>query len=202
MIDSESDREETLTDILFRPQSEFVSSPRFEFLIAAKINGSENGTFKDSAFSINNLDKRYRNSTDVLRKVDYVELVEVLKPSNTNENKSAYNLANITAHNVENDVAPDTSFTDMQTLFLACFATFLPLLTVLFATLLIRIGVWKYVSFGFIPKENDNYYGDICEAPKHTIVIPEVECQLMNAPRLGTVYPARLRVLHNALKGV
>ncbi|XP_023938871.2 uncharacterized protein LOC112046476 isoform X2 [Bicyclus anynana] len=144
MIDSESDREETLTDILFRPQSEFVNSPKFEFLIAAKINDSENGTAKDSAFSVNSLDKRYRNSTDVLRKVDYVELVEVIKPLNTNENKSAYNLANITAHNVENDVAPDTSFTDTQTLFLACFATFLPLLTVLFAMMLIRCAMQRW----------------------------------------------------------
>ncbi|CAH2095845.1 unnamed protein product [Euphydryas editha] len=140
MIDSESDREETLTDILFRPRSEFVEDmPRFEFLIAAKINGSDgNDTVKDVSFSNNNLDKRNRNVTDVLRKVDYVELVEVIKPSNMNENKSAYNLANITAHNVDNDVAPDTSFTDVQTLFLACFATLLPLLTVLFATLLVR----------------------------------------------------------------
>lgn len=111
MIDSESDREETLTDILFRPNSELVEDmPRFEFLIAAKINGSDvNDTVRDVTYSNNNLAKRNRNASDVLRKVDYVELVEVIKPSNTNENKSAYNLANITAHNIDNDVAPDTS---------------------------------------------------------------------------------------------
>ncbi|XP_050351326.1 uncharacterized protein LOC126774048 isoform X2 [Nymphalis io] len=139
MINSESDREGTLTDILFRPDSEFVEdTPRFEFLIAAKINGSDGNDTKEIVFSDNNLDKRNRNVSDVLRKVDYVELVEVIKPSNINENKSAYNLANITAHNVDNDVAPDTSYTDVQTLFLACFATLLPLLMVLFATLLVR----------------------------------------------------------------
>ncbi|XP_045772497.1 uncharacterized protein LOC123872326 isoform X2 [Maniola jurtina] len=155
MIDSESDREETLTDILFRHDSELVDSPRFEFLIAAKINSSENGTVRDSTYSVNNIDKRNRNSTDVLRKVDYVELVEVIKPSNMNENKSAYNLANITAHNVENDLAPDTSFTDMQTLFLACFATFLPLLTVLFAMLLIRCALRRWCP-SCCKKESDS----------------------------------------------
>lgn len=111
MIDSESDREGTLTDILFRSNSDLVETPRFEFLIAAKINSSENGTMKDSGFSDNNIDKRNRNSTDVLRKVDYVELVEVNKPA-MDEDRSAYTLitnGNITAHNVENDLAPDTS---------------------------------------------------------------------------------------------
>ncbi|KAM3957767.1 uncharacterized protein ACR2FA_008202 [Aphomia sociella] len=143
IIDSETDREETLTDILFRPESEFAEDmPRFEFLIAAKINESEtNRTVKDGGFSDNRLE-RGRNSSDVLRKVDYVELVEVLKPK-ISENNSAYSM-NITGHEVDNDLAPDTilsvfsGFTDVQTLFLACFGTLLPLLAVLFATLLIR----------------------------------------------------------------
>ncbi|CAH0715249.1 unnamed protein product, partial [Brenthis ino] len=146
MIDSESDREETLTDILFRSgSSEFTQDmPKFEFLIAAKINSIDNNGTKDIGISDNSLNKVERNSSDVLRKVDYVELVEVIKPSNINENKSAYSLTNITAHNVDNDAAPDTivsmfsGFSDVQTLFLACFATLLPLLTVLFATLLVR----------------------------------------------------------------
>ncbi|CAG5045666.1 unnamed protein product [Parnassius apollo] len=140
IIDSETNREESITDIQFRSYSDFVDGPKFEFLIAAKPNNSDaiNSTLtaKDSGFSDNKLDKLDRNSSDGLKKVDYVELVEVLKPSN--ENKSAYNLANMTGHEVDNDLAPDTSFTDLQTLFLACFGTLLPLLAVLFATLAIR----------------------------------------------------------------
>ncbi|CAG9561614.1 unnamed protein product [Danaus chrysippus] len=144
MIDSETDREETLTDILFRPDSEFAEAgPRFEFLIAAKINSSDaNGTLKDLSLSDNNLDKRDRNISDVFRKVDYVELVEVIKAGS--ENSSAYHLANITAHNIDNDLAPDTilsmfsGYTDFETLLLACFATLLPLLCILFSVLFIR----------------------------------------------------------------
>ncbi|CAG5045669.1 unnamed protein product [Parnassius apollo] len=146
IIDSETNREESITDIQFRSYSDFVDGPKFEFLIAAKPNNSDaiNSTLtaKDSGFSDNKLDKLDRNSSDGLKKVDYVELVEVLKPSN--ENKSAYNLANMTGHEVDNDLAPDTilsvfsGFTDLQTLFLACFGTLLPLLAVLFATLAIR----------------------------------------------------------------
>ncbi|XP_045498568.1 uncharacterized protein LOC123696452 isoform X1 [Colias croceus] len=141
MIDSESDREETLTDILFRPESEYIEGPRFEFLIAARVNESD--VNRTAVFSDNNLDKVDRNSSDILRKVDYVELVEVAKPK-ISENKSAYTLGNITGHDIDNDSAPDTilsmfsGFTDMQTLFLACFGTLLPLLFVLFATLLVR----------------------------------------------------------------
>ncbi|XP_059052275.1 uncharacterized protein LOC131846872 [Achroia grisella] len=143
IIDSETDREETLTDILFRPDAEFDEDiPRFEFLIAARINESDtNRTVKDTGYSDNRLD-RGRNSSDVFKKVDYVELVEVLKPK-ISENKSAYSM-NITGHEVDNDLAPDTilsvfsGFTDVQTLFLACFGTLIPLLAVLFATLLIR----------------------------------------------------------------
>ncbi|XP_052753482.1 uncharacterized protein LOC113520843 isoform X2 [Galleria mellonella] len=137
IMNSETDRDETLTDILFRSESEFADDmPKFEFLIATRINESDtNRTVKDSGFSDNSLD-RVRNSSDVLKKVDYVELVEVLKPK-ISENKSAYSM-NITGHEVDNDLAPDTSFTDVQTLFLACFGTLLPLLAVLFATLLIR----------------------------------------------------------------
>ncbi|CAK1551360.1 unnamed protein product [Leptosia nina] len=131
MIDSESDREETLTDILFRPESEFVEAPRFEFLVA-RLNDSEGNRTMYS----DNLD-RDRNTSDVLRKVDYVELVEVPRPK-LSENRSAYTVVNITGHEVDNDLAPDTSFTDVQTLFLACFGTLLPLLAVLFATLLVR----------------------------------------------------------------
>ncbi|XP_013186935.2 uncharacterized protein LOC106132144 [Amyelois transitella] len=144
IIDSETDREETLTDILFRPESEFAEDmPRFEFLIAGKINSSDvsnRSVVKDGGFSDNRLE---RNGSDVLRKVDYVELVEVLKPTKISENKSAY-LMNITEHEVDDDLAPDTilsvfaGFTDVQTLFLACFGTLLPLLAVLFATLLLR----------------------------------------------------------------
>ncbi|XP_064072859.1 uncharacterized protein LOC113399612 isoform X1 [Vanessa tameamea] len=169
MIDSESDREETLTDILFRPDSEFAEdTPRFEFLIAAKINGSDGNDTKEISFSDNNLDKRNRNISDVLRKVDYVELVEVIKPSNMNENKSAYNLANITAHNVDNDVAPDTilsmfsGYTDVQTLFLACFATLLPLLTVLFATLLVRCMLRRWCPT-WCKKPSDSSVSDSSE---------------------------------------
>ncbi|XP_075977899.1 uncharacterized protein LOC142977710 isoform X2 [Anticarsia gemmatalis] len=136
IINSETDREDTITDILFRPESEFAEDmPRFEFLIAAKINESEYGNRSVSE------SERDRNSSDVLKKVDYVELVEVDKPSK--ENRSAY-MMNITGHEVENDLAPDTSFTDVQTLFLACFGTLLPLLAVLFATLLIRCLCRRY----------------------------------------------------------
>ncbi|XP_028171120.1 uncharacterized protein LOC114360581 [Ostrinia furnacalis] len=144
MINSETNREDSITDLMFRPESEFVEDlPRFEFLIAAKINESDvNRTahVKDE-----------RNSSDVLRKVDYVELVEVGRPMG-GENKSAY-LANITGHEVDNDLAPDTilsvfsGFTDVQTLFLACFGTLLPLLAVLFATLLIRLlNIYEYLA--------------------------------------------------------
>lgn len=101
IINSETDREDTITDILFRPESEFAEDmPKFEFLIAAKINGSDFTTRNLSEF------ERDRNSTDVLKKVDYVELVEVAKPSK--ENRSAL-MMNITGHEVDNDLAPDTS---------------------------------------------------------------------------------------------
>lgn len=101
IINSETDREDTITDILFRPESEFAEDmPKFEFLIAAKINGSEFSTRNVSGF------ERDRNSSDVLKKVDYVELVEVAKPSK--ENRSAL-MMNITGHEVDNDLAPDTS---------------------------------------------------------------------------------------------
>ncbi|XP_068633711.1 uncharacterized protein [Battus philenor] len=146
IIDSETDREETLTDILLRPDWDLVEdAPRFEFLISRKLNETAvvNGTIsKVSSVSDNSLDGVNKNISDVIKKVDYVELVEVLKPSN--ENKSAYNLANMTGHEVDNDLAPDTilsvfsGFTDLQTLFLACFGTLLPLLGVLFATLALR----------------------------------------------------------------
>lgn len=101
MINSETDREDSLTDLMFRPESEFVEDmPRFEFLIAAKINES------DVNRTAHMKDGGDKNSSDVLRKVDYVELVEVMKPMT--ENRSAY-MANITGHEVDNDVAPDTS---------------------------------------------------------------------------------------------
>lgn len=101
MINSETDREDSLTDLMFRPESEFAEDmPRFEFLIAAKINESDvNRTAHAKTGD--------KSSGDVLRKVDYVELVEVMKPMGF-ENKSAY-LTNITGHEVDNDVAPDTS---------------------------------------------------------------------------------------------
>lgn len=104
IIDSEMGREETLTDILFRSQAEFVELPKFEFLIAAKINESDSGN-KSAVRNDNSLD---RNNSDVLKKVDYVELVEVGKPKMSGNN-SAYSLANITANEIDNDVAPDTS---------------------------------------------------------------------------------------------
>lgn len=104
IIDSEMGREETLTDILFRSQADFVELPKFEFLIATKINESDNGN-KSAIRNENSLD---RNSSDVLKKVDYVELVEVGKPKMSGNN-SAYSLANITANEIDNDVAPDTS---------------------------------------------------------------------------------------------
>lgn len=142
IINSETDREDTITDILFRPESEFAEDmPKFEFLIAAKINESD---FLNR--SVSEID-RDRNSSDVLKKVDYVELVEVVKPSR--ENKSAL-MMNITGHEVDNDLAPDTilsvfsGYSDVQTLFLACFGTLLPLLAVLFATLLIRCLCRRY----------------------------------------------------------
>ncbi|XP_041979215.1 uncharacterized protein LOC121733120 isoform X2 [Aricia agestis] len=126
MIDSESDREGTLTDILFRPEAQLVQEPRFEFLVA-KAN--------DTGRSERNRERGGEgNSTDVLRKYEYVELVEV---GSVGENRSSY-VANITGHEVDNDLAPDTSFTDVQTLFLACFATLVPLLLVLFASLTLR----------------------------------------------------------------
>ncbi|XP_063891997.1 uncharacterized protein LOC110383717 isoform X2 [Helicoverpa armigera] len=136
IINSETDREDTITDILFRPEAEFAEDmPKFEFLIAAKINESD---FLNR--SVGEVD-RDRNSSDVLKKVDYVELVEVARPSK--ENKSAL-MMNITGHEVDNDLAPDTSYSDVQTLFLACFGTLLPLLAVLFATLLIRCLCRRY----------------------------------------------------------
>lgn len=104
MIDSESDREETLTDILFRPEAEFVEAPRFEFLIARLNDSVANRT----ALGDNSLDQVGKNSSDVMKKIDYVELVEVAKPK-TSENKSAYSFVNITVHDVDNDLAPDTS---------------------------------------------------------------------------------------------
>lgn len=97
IIDSETDREESITDILFKPEPEFVELPKFEFLIAAKI--------VESDFSSKN-DSDGKNSSDVLKKVDYVELVEVGK--SIGGNNSAYML-NITGHEVDNDLAPDTS---------------------------------------------------------------------------------------------
>ncbi|XP_061716681.1 uncharacterized protein LOC133524593 isoform X1 [Cydia pomonella] len=144
IIDSETDRDETLTDILFRPASELVEDmPRFEFLISTKLNETDvyNRSVKDG-LSENSLEGRNRS-----RKFDYVELVEVLRPKG--DNKSAY-FVNITGHEVDNDLAPDTilsvfsGFTDLQTLFLACFATLLPLLLVLFATLFIRCLCRRY----------------------------------------------------------
>ena len=105
IINSETNREDTITDILFRPESEFAEDmPKFEFLIAAKINESE---FSNRSAS----DTGDRNSSDVLKKIDYVELVEVAKPSK--ENRSAL-MMNITGHEVDNDLAPDTSeYSDM-----------------------------------------------------------------------------------------
>uniref|UniRef100_A0A2A4K2D4 Uncharacterized protein n=1 Tax=Heliothis virescens TaxID=7102 RepID=A0A2A4K2D4_HELVI len=101
IINSETDREDTITDILFRPDAEFSEDmPKFEFLIAAKINESD---FLNR--SVGEID-RDRNSSDVLKKVDYVELVEVARPSK--ENKSAL-MMNITGHEVDNDLAPDTN---------------------------------------------------------------------------------------------
>lgn len=107
IINSETDREDTITDILFRPDAEFIEDmPRFEFLIAAKINESDFGTRNISESD------RDRNSSDVLKKVDYVELVEVEKPSK--ENSSAY-MMNGTIHEVDNDLAPDTSeYSDIE----------------------------------------------------------------------------------------
>ncbi|KAH9632874.1 hypothetical protein HF086_002696 [Spodoptera exigua] len=106
IINSETDREDTITDILFRPESEFAEDmPKFEFLIAAKINESD--FLNRSVSEI----ERDRNSSDVLKKVDYVELVEVAKPSK--ENRSAL-MMNITGHEVDNDLAPDTNLIAKQ----------------------------------------------------------------------------------------
>lgn len=101
IMDSETDREETITDILFKTQSELVELPKFEFLIAAKINETD---FSNRSIENNVKD---RNGSDILKKVDYVELVEVGKPMEA-DNKSAY-IANITGHEVDDDLAPDTS---------------------------------------------------------------------------------------------
>ncbi|CAG9786975.1 unnamed protein product [Diatraea saccharalis] len=108
MIDSETDREESITDLMFRPDSELVDAmPRFEFLIAAKINESD--VNRTAGVKGDSFDK---NGHDVLRKADYVELVEVQMPK-LSENKSAY-MMNITGHEVDNDVAPDTSESPFQ----------------------------------------------------------------------------------------
>lgn len=96
IIDSETNRDDIITDLLYKPESDFEGVPKYEFLIA-KMNESIYG---------DNLMERDKNNSDVLRKVDYVELVEVMKSSN--ENKSAY-MMNITEHEVEDDLAPDTS---------------------------------------------------------------------------------------------
>lgn len=98
LIDSETNRDDTITDLLFKPDSEFVEGvPTFEFLIATRINESETGVNETS---------RDAGIGDVLKKLDYVELVEVVKAGK--ENRSAYML-NITGHEVDNDLAPDTS---------------------------------------------------------------------------------------------
>ncbi|KAG7308355.1 hypothetical protein JYU34_005554 [Plutella xylostella] len=140
IIDSETGREETLTDIMFRPELE---GPRFEFLISGKINDTGNSSV--IRIGDNELGKFDKNTSEVIKKSDYVELVAVGKNSKISENKSAYNLLNITGHEVENDLDPDPNFlsvfagyTDLQTLFLACAATLLPLLAILFATLCVR----------------------------------------------------------------
>lgn len=112
ILNSEADREETITDILFKPEAEFVGKasagfadmPRFEFLIATKINESDFSNTSVNYIRDKNKDK---NSSDVLKKIDYVELVEVGKPMGS-ENMSAY-MANITGYEVDNDLAPDTS---------------------------------------------------------------------------------------------
>lgn len=106
IIDSETDREETLTDILFRSDSELVQDePKFQFLIATQLTNTSSD--RGVGYSDNKLDKTDRNLSDVVKKLDYVELVEVFKP--TYGNKSAYSLANMTGHEVDNDLAPDTS---------------------------------------------------------------------------------------------
>ncbi|CAG9103275.1 unnamed protein product [Plutella xylostella] len=134
IIDSETGREETLTDIMFRPELE---GPRFEFLISGKINDTGNSSV--IRIGDNELGKFDKNTSEVIKKSDYVELVAVGKNSKISENKSAYNLLNITGHEVENDLDPDSNwYTDLQTLFLACAATLLPLLAILFATLCVR----------------------------------------------------------------
>ncbi|CAH2048893.1 unnamed protein product, partial [Iphiclides podalirius] len=151
IIDSETEREEDLGDIEYRSDE-----PNFQFLRASQpLTGTApdramghgdsklNKTDRNVSDVMNNLDysevdpdRANRYYPDERRKIDYVELVELLKP--IVGNKSAYHLANMTSHEVDNDLAPDTSFTDLQTLILACFGTLLPLLTVLFATLAIR----------------------------------------------------------------
>ncbi|XP_028036003.1 uncharacterized protein LOC114247285 [Bombyx mandarina] len=154
LIDSETNRDDTITDLLFKPDSEFVEGvPTFEFLIATRINESETGVNETS---------RDAGVGDVLKKLDYVELVEVVKAGK--ENRSAYML-NITGHEVDNDLAPDTilsvfsGFTDVQTLFLACFGTLLPLLAVLFATLVIRCLCRRHCP-GFCKKHTGSSASD------------------------------------------
>lgn len=104
IFDAETGREEALAGILFRPEIEYNEDmPKFEFLISAKINESD-------IVKRNNIsDNGSGNYTDGTRKIEYVELVELDKPTKIGENKSAYSLGNITGHEVENDVAPDTS---------------------------------------------------------------------------------------------
>lgn len=109
IIDSEMGREEKLTDIQFRSDVEFAEElPRFEFLISGKINDTGNMSFAKDGSSGNDLD-RERNSTDPLRKSDYVELVAFGKNPKLAENKSSNYLANITGHEVEDEMEPDTS---------------------------------------------------------------------------------------------
>lgn len=102
IFDAETGREETLTDILFKSETEFnEDAPRFEFLIGAKINETDGKKLSENSleFGVNG---------SVFKKSDYVELVELAKPTTTSNNNSAY-FSNITVHEVENDVAPDTS---------------------------------------------------------------------------------------------
>ncbi|GBP16057.1 hypothetical protein EVAR_94398_1 [Eumeta japonica] len=151
IIDAETGREETLTDIIqYRPDPEFEELPSFEFLVAAKPNNTGVLVKVNASGDLRDLDDALRgksgNGSELFRKIDYVELVEVVKQNG--ENKSAYNLANMTGHDIENDSAPDTRYTDVQTLFLACFGTLLPLMTILCIMLVVSICGGRRVCLG------------------------------------------------------
>lgn len=108
IIDAETGREESMTDILFKSEAEFIEDvPKFEFLIADKVNLSQAFNAVGDVRAGKNASDVIEGSSDVLNKFDYVELVAVMPPTVISQNFSKQ-ILNITEHEVDNDLAPDT----------------------------------------------------------------------------------------------